>query len=189
MAQDAMELIGRANEQYALAGNEKQKAEHAASRARDAYVVAAERRVEQYNKVLAGGFIIERIVDPRRISYLAGYKEGNIFDPEGRDEPVHLELDKDHAQGLVGAFATDFETHLSFVEDENYPGHNFRARFVVAGDHDNSDTSWIDEPLRDYEEDFRQYRGALDAIEWRLPTQDEIVRFGGGVAAQAQIEA
>lgn len=164
---------------------------------------AFKERHDAYASVLRSGFIIEQVIDPLAIKYAAGYTNEH-YDGYPYEEPVYEHLDEAHAELLVGQYA--FHTgsivdtplfmeripysgpHVQIYESARQFDSNISVRFEVAGDNRNAvpgkgaDSDDYDDPNHywTYDEGSlaeTSYRGLIQAIQWRLPTEEEIAHF------------
>lgn len=199
MASGDLETLREADEAHTKANEAVDERWRNLAEALSSEADAIEKRIDTYTAVLLSGFVIERVLDPKAIKFLAGWRTryAHIFD-HGEDESVWLELDEDHAAGLSGQF-------FNFVEADIYPRHRsvddlkvreerrskqeLKVAFQAEGRRENADMP-DNLRLRTYEyshegegvESATAYNGLLRAIEWRLPTQEEIQRFGSDTA-------
>lgn len=184
-----IEMLRETDKAYASAAAAHDVAHQAVKNARSQEGQAAEKRADQYNKVLGNGFIIERITEPDRISYFAGMTEGNILNPEDDGSRVCLELDEDHAASLEGllAIGASIRTLDARTEEEmrlKAPLPGLIVDFEVTGIHTNQQGK-AGVHRGDWMGDNTQYSGELEAITWRLPSEEEILQFGGALAVDA----
>ncbi len=188
MSADVMELLRRADAAYLEAGDAVARTSREAENALSKEARIGSDRINAYETAFAGGIVIERVLDPESIRYHAGYNNYfyNLFE-QGPDAPVGLELDEAHAASLEPAFAHSvwINHHKSLDRKNATEQPKIEVRFTVLGDHDNEDIdSYVDRPIGKTT-DERKYTGPLEAIEWRLPTEADVLRFGGGLATQA----
>ena len=132
--------------------------------------------VQQHTEAFAGGVIIERVLYPRHLKYMAGYRR--MFDEQSGSydfKETWLQLDIPHAEMLAGAWLKNAE--FSQIDQRrdiphlDQPQHDLSLTFSVAGFRVNAVPS-VDRPSEDFTK--TEYRGNLSAIEWRLPTDGEV---------------
>lgn len=169
-----MEALEQLDEAHRKAGTASDEAYHAWEEAQSAEWDAGEEREKKYNEALVRGLIIERVLDRSNVRYLAGYEN---------EEAVWLHLNNAHAQSLQGVLAVQASVRLSsytrsWREAGNQPQSPMQVSFEVPGEHSNMQ-------IEARSDVTTKYRGPLEAIEWRLPTEEEIQNYAGSVAALA----
>ena len=182
-----MEELQRIDGLYHFAGMHVSDVYSELQAARTAEGEIAEERIELYDKAFNTGIFIDKVLEPSHVTYHAGFRQ--LFEglAETDLDPVWLRLDAQHAEELEGAFAFGVRINKSKSLRRDLPGEQPRISidFLVESGLNNANISnLVDEP---HEFDLRTYEGPLEAIEWRLPTDAEVLRFGGTLATQDQL--
>jgi hypothetical protein len=177
-----IELLKVADEAHREAGVAFDESYQALATAQGAEAQAGKERVERYMEAFADGFIIEKVLRRSEIEYVAGYRYSR---ESGEDEPQWRRLDVGHARSLEGVFATDVNIDsigwtFRQMSDMPKPQANLPVSFNVAGLHENAGGGRrIQVHRNDRERATTSYSSELSAIQWRLPTEEEIHAFGG----------
>lgn len=191
MADPRMELLKQLDEAHRESGANFDSQYSRVQDAQNKVWDAGTARLTAYKKAFVGGFIIERVLDPAKIRYIAGYISrpvGGLFGGY-EDDLVGLPLDEDHAASLSGKLAInaypDMWSFRTLSESKaQLPQDEMVVSFEVAGRGENAvvpEEVW----QFDEEESTTRYQGQLKAIEWRLPTKEEIQAFGAVVTEAA----
>jgi hypothetical protein len=178
MAVYDIELLTKADEAYEDSVKTAAQRLQELQAAKHQEAVTLEQRVERYSEAFAGGIVIERIVDPESVTFITGYRDSwNI-----EDGPESDYLDDQHAKSLEGAYASEVRVN-DYDLRMGRNSSDLKLHFEVAGIHTNTE---VDEDLFWPGDDptSTEYSGKLRAIEWRLPTEDEVRAFGS-LATQA----
>lgn len=179
-----LEALAAADEAFTAAGERYNEKWAGLVAAKALERKAAQEQQAAYQTAFAAGIIIERVVQFSNIYYPAGerpYSLGNAI-----DEAVRLPLDEEHAKSLQGVFAHNVRVISASTDRMNrtldippLPQGVQSIQFTVMGLRANSELperldpiSWIDD-----ENPMITYTGTLDAIEWRLPTDDEVATY------------
>lgn len=150
--------------------------------AADAETAAQDMRERAYSVAMRSGFIFESVLDPERVTYFAGYEGGEDGDQ------IHPELDEAHAESLKGAFAHTVE--ILMPRGDRIDSRSWRTRptstgtfgslwFSVDGIHTNAEVPGLAQSAAEaLKQTHTRYFAALEAIEWRIATDDEVAKFG-----------
>lgn len=154
-------------------------------------------RVNKYQEVLGAGFIIERVVEPSAVTYMAGYTRyavGGLFGGWQYDERWFA-LDESHAEKLAGKTIMNArlnlsrEPRLTKFDQEPQAHRELGIEFTIPGVYWRlRNKSRLAQPLFTTEPGYErptdnQYSAPLSAIEWRLATEEEILQVNQTVVA------
>lgn len=181
MTQETPEALKKTDEAYKTAGRALEKQFRGVEKAQSAELVAAQERVRAYDRFFLGRIVVEHVADPAKIRYFAGIAESE--DPG--EDMRHLALDEGHTASLEGILAGNVRFFLEEsgqrgVEElqDHEPQPPLVISFEIPGIHTNEEegesltrASWLG--------DITHYSGEFAAIEWRLPTFEEIQQFAG----------